>query len=173
MMIEPASRTIGPELFAWLLDEHSAGLELFARQFCDCPEDVVQEAMIALARQPSRPEHLLPWLYRTVRNGALDASRARRRRARHEQQVRQQSHPWFLPQGDDRLDAAAATQALSALSEECREVVVAHLWGGLSFAEIAGVIGASDSTAHRRYQDGLQQLRQQLGEACPTKNPRT
>ncbi|MGO8746469.1 MAG: hypothetical protein ACLQNE_10805 [Thermoguttaceae bacterium] len=43
---------IGPmdgESLGRLLDEHGAALRLYARQFCDCPEDVIQEVMKSLA----------------------------------------------------------------------------------------------------------------------------
>ncbi len=42
------------ELLSRLLDEHSAALVLYAQQFCDCPEDVVQEALIHLTQLPQR-----------------------------------------------------------------------------------------------------------------------
>jgi len=53
------------------------------------------------------------------------------------------------------------------LPEETREIVIAHLWGGLSFGEIAGLIGRSSSTAHRRYLEGIEELRKHLGVPCP------
>ena len=61
---------VGPELLARLLDEHGAALTLYARQWCQTPEDVVQEALLQLIRQPAAPENLVGWLYRVVRNGA-------------------------------------------------------------------------------------------------------
>ena len=48
----------GPELLGRLLDEHGAALVLYARQWCASPDDVVQEALIQLARQPQVPEKL-------------------------------------------------------------------------------------------------------------------
>lgn len=44
---------IGPEILTRLLDEHGAALVLYAQQWCDTPEDVVQEAFLALVRQPA------------------------------------------------------------------------------------------------------------------------
>jgi hypothetical protein len=35
-----------PDLLGNLLDQHAAALELFARQWCDVPEDVVQDAFL-------------------------------------------------------------------------------------------------------------------------------
>ena len=45
----------GPELLARLLDQHAAALALYARQWCDSPEDVVQDALLELVRQPKLP----------------------------------------------------------------------------------------------------------------------
>lgn len=42
---------VGPELLTQLLDEHGGALVLYAQQWCDTPEDVVQEALLRLMRQ--------------------------------------------------------------------------------------------------------------------------
>src|SRR5439155_1659947 len=71
---------MGPEQLAELVDRHAAALVLYARQWCSSPDDVVQTAFLKLARQSVPPDNLVPWLYRVVRNGAIDAARARTRR---------------------------------------------------------------------------------------------
>ena len=155
----------GPELLAWVLDRHAAALELFARQWCDSPEDVVQEALIELARQPAAPDDVVCWLYRVVRNRAISAARSSRRR-RNRESIATPREAWFAPTPDDALDARTAAEALAALPQEQREVVVARLWGGLTFAEIARLTETSDSTAHRRYEAALNELRQRLNLPC-------
>ena len=45
-----------PTEIARLIDTHSAPLVLYARQWCDAPEDVVQEAFIKLVRQSPPPD---------------------------------------------------------------------------------------------------------------------
>jgi RNA polymerase sigma-70 factor (ECF subfamily) len=152
-------------LLARLIDERAAALVLFARQWCAAPEDVVQEAFVKLASLRSPPERPVAWLHRVVRNGALSAARAERRRRRHESAAAR-SPAWFAPEGAD-LDGEAVTRALQGLPGEEREVVVAHLWGGLTFEEIAEVIGSSPSTAHRRYAAALASLRERLHVPCP------
>jgi RNA polymerase sigma-70 factor (ECF subfamily) len=153
---------VGPELLGQLLDRHAAALELFARQWCRAPEDVVQQAFVQLARQQSVPEQVVTWLYRVVRNGAISAVRADQRRRRHETAVAEAARPWFVPAEPPGLDAAAAAAALEGLASDEREVIVAHLWGGLTFQQIAEVTGLSPSTAHRRYESGLKLLREKL-----------
>ncbi len=157
----------GPELIGRLLDEHGAALELYARQLCDSPEDCVQEALVELARQPNTPEEVLPWLYRVTRNKAISASRSAKRRRRREREVAQRRGTWFAPSPGDSVDAESAAAALESLSGQEREVVVARLWGGLTFNEIGRLTGTSDSTAHRRYEAALTSLREKLGVSCP------
>ncbi len=150
-----------------LLDRHGGPLVLYARQWCDSPEDVLQESLIRLMRLEKPPDNPVGWVYRAVRNGAISAARTRARRKRREMAVAETGKPWFEPTEGERLDALAATRALEGLSIEQRETIVARLWGGLSFDQIAKLTGTSTSTAHRRYKSGLAALRQKLGASCP------
>jgi RNA polymerase sigma factor (sigma-70 family) len=157
---------VGPELVGRLFDQCAPALELYARQWCDCSEDVVQEALIELAAQPRTPDDAAAWLYRVVRNKARSAWRSSRRRKRHESAAANGRPAWFERSAADRIDADVAAAALGSLPIEQREVVVARIWGGLSFQQIGRLVGASDSAAHRRYTAGLSALRQKLRVPC-------
>src|SRR5690348_13672736 len=127
---------MGPDALADLVDRHAAALVLYARQWCATPEDVVQTAFLKLAGQAVPPDTVLPWLYRVVRNGAIDAARAARRRQKYETRAAAAANSWFLPADDPTgLDARAAAAALADLPVDIREVLVAHLWGGLTFEQ--------------------------------------
>ncbi len=160
---------ISLETLTGLLDAYTAALVLYARQWCDAPEDVVQDAFVALMREPAAPENPAAWLYRVVRNRAINASRAGHRRQRHETAAAYRGEPWLAASEGDRLDAAAAARALEELPLAQREVIVARLWGGLSFEEIARLTGSPLSTVHRWYQRGLETLRERLSGVCPEK----
>jgi len=160
---------VGPQLFTNVLDEHGAALVLYAGQWCDTPEDVVQDALLKLVRQPAAPENPVGWIYRVVRNGAISASRSTRRRSRREAAAAHHDEPWFVAVEGQRLDAVAAREALEQLPIEQRETIVARLWGGLSYEQIAELTGSSTSSAHRWYQAGLSALRERLGVRCPKK----
>jgi RNA polymerase sigma-70 factor (ECF subfamily) len=155
---------MGPEQLAELVDRYGATLVLYARQWCDCPEDVVQAALLKLVRGRTPPENLIPWLYRVVRNGAIDASRAARRRRHYEASAAESAPKWFAPSYDPTgLDARAAALALAELPTETREIIVLHIWGGLTFEQIAQTVGSSAATCYRRYAAGLDLLRHKLG----------
>jgi RNA polymerase sigma factor (sigma-70 family) len=152
---------IGPDQLGQFFDEHARALSLYARQWSDAPEDVVQDAFVSLARQKSLPNRVVPWLYRVVRNAALAASRGSRRRQRREEKAA--TNGICFASTDDRIDAADASRLVAELDGEIREVIVARIWGGLTFEEVAKLQNCSLTTAHRRYQAGLAQLQERLG----------
>jgi RNA polymerase sigma-70 factor (ECF subfamily) len=149
-----------------LIDAHAAALVLFARPWCSAPEDVVQDAFCKLAARSTLPDDPVAWLYRVVRNAAIDAGKAERRRQRREATVARPVQ-WFDEAAIDGLDAAAAVAALESLPDEQREVIVGRLWGGMTLEEIATVVGCSVSSAHRRFEAGITALRERLGVSCP------
>ena len=156
---------IDPDILGRLFDDHAGSLVLFARQWCDAPDDIVQDAFVVLARQETVPDRLVPWLYRVVRNGAITAARRTHRRRRREGRAAgveaREHHAWFAST-DDQIDAEKATQLLADLDGETREAIVAILCGGLTFEEIARLQGCSLSTTYRRYQAGLARLQERL-----------
>jgi DNA-directed RNA polymerase specialized sigma24 family protein len=89
---------------------------------------------------------------------------SRRRRRREQRAADREAAPggsWFTAT-DDRIDAEHASRLLADLDLETREVIVARLWGGLTFEEVARLQGCSLTTAHRRYQAGLARLHARL-----------
>jgi RNA polymerase sigma factor (sigma-70 family) len=171
-----SSGRMDSELLGSLIDRLAAALELYARQWSDAPEDVVQEAFVKLAAQPEPPLNPAAWLFRTVRNRAINAGIASRRRRQRESEAAASVRPWFevnaAARHETAVDPESAQAALSALPVEQREVIVAHLWGGLSFEQIAELAGSSASSAHRLYHAGLLTLRERLGVPCPKNTSR-
>jgi RNA polymerase sigma-70 factor (ECF subfamily) len=151
---------------AELIDRYSPALVLFARQRCDGPEDVVQEAFCAMVALRTPPDDPAAWLFRAVRNRSIDVGKADRRRKRREAAVGG-SVSWFVEPHVHGLEAAEAVGALQAVPDEQREVIVLRLWSDLTLEQVAATVGCSVSTAYRRYEAGLALLRQTLGETCP------
>lgn len=158
---------MSPSSLADLIDRQAATLVLYARQWTVTPEDVVQEAFCRLVRQQPSPTEPVAWLYHVTRNLAQDAGKSERRRRSREEQVAKTE--WFVEHGIDGLDAEKAIACLTQLPGDQREVLVARLWGGLTFEQIAAAHDCSVSTAHRRYELAIKALRERLGVECPKK----
>ena len=116
---------------------------------------------MALSRQPKRPDEPLAWLVKVARNKVLQWNRSdQRRRQRHT--ARAIETAWFENAEHESIDALDVGEALKKLPTELSEVVTMHLWGQLTFEQIADVVGSSRSTVHRRYADAIQILRERF-----------
>jgi RNA polymerase sigma-70 factor, ECF subfamily len=152
---------------AQIYREHRQGLFTCALTITRCPEraeDAIQEAFCRLFRSSVRPRRLKAYVFRAVRNAALD------------QLVRNPACDQPLPEfvfaaspgpadamagGELRQQAAAALVALAP--DEC-ETIVQHLYGGLTFREIAEVRQIPLGTVTSWYRRGLEKLRAKLEE---------
>jgi RNA polymerase sigma-70 factor (ECF subfamily) len=136
-------------------------LVLFARQWKhDSAEDVVQEAFVRLMRLAEPPHDPVAWLFAVVRNGSNHHLRTQNRRKCHENLSLAEKKPWFSPaEGENELVAE-----LQSLPFDCRTVIVAKIWGNLTFEQIAAMTGSSKSSAHRKYNEGLALLKKKWEE---------
>lgn len=159
---------MSPRQLGELIDRHGPPLVLYARQWCAVPEDVVQDAFVKLIGLRLTPDDPIAWLYRVVRNRAIDSAKMERRRQRRE--IASRTVNWFVEPEIEGLDADKAVESLERLPAELRETIVARLWGGLTFEQIADVTGCSPSSAFRRFEAGITALRETLGVQCPS-NP--
>ncbi len=138
-------------------------LLLVARSIGGPAEDAVQEAFVALAGQPCMPDDPMAWLVRVTRNQLLQWQRSGDRRRRRETFAYQQN--WFdneILKIDQRIDAREVTASLAAMDSPQREVIVMHLWGGLTFEAIGQILDMSRASAHRSFQLGLASLKRQF-----------
>ncbi len=130
-----------------------------------CPdraEDAVQEAFCRLFRFGVSPKDLKAYVFRTVRNAALD-------QARNNLALPQANPEFIFDPRPDPCDTATAAEfqrqvaeALTALSEDECETIVQHLYGDLTFREIAEIREAPLGTITAWYQRGLKKLRAEL-----------
>jgi len=115
--------------------------------------DACQEAFLRAYRQLDRFEEeaaFYTWLYRIVVNACLDELRRRRRGSSEWVE----SLPASQPGPADRCAArelwSQVTDALARLSVEHRTVLVLRELEGLSYEEIAGVVGCPTGTVMSR-----------------------
>jgi RNA polymerase sigma-70 factor (ECF subfamily) len=162
------------ERLAQQVMDRAAGLALYARQWLDdaaSAEDVVQEALTSLLAQTPPPRDPIAWMFRAVRNAAIDQSRSSSRRRRREQRVAESRREWFESSADALIDAKTAEAALAGLPPASREIVVLRIWSDLGFAQIADVMQMSLSSVHDKYVAALRQMRGALeSKPCSPKN---
>lgn len=152
-----------PEDLAETWRRCSSRLLLIARAIGEPAEDAVQEAFLQLAKQSPTPCDPFAWLVIVTRNQLLQWRRSGQRRRKREQ--RPDHRNWFDQdqlQIESSLDAMQVTRELERLDPEQRQVIVMHLWGELSFDQIAEVTGSSRSTAHRTFQSAIKTMRQKF-----------
>ncbi len=98
-----------------------------------------------------------PWLYRIVRNLALNRLRSRKRMAgaveRMKVDVQEQT---FVPQNDQ---TRAIRTALERLGRESRELIILRFIEQYTYAEIATVTGSSESALRGKVYRALRRLR--------------
>ena len=100
------------------------------------------------------------WLFGIARNAALDELR---RRSRSAALVTDPPEEAVADPGDDDADRRATVRAaLATLDPRDRELVALKFHGGLSNAELAAVLGTSESNAGTRVHRAVTKLR----EAC-------
>jgi RNA polymerase sigma factor (sigma-70 family) len=150
--------SVDATLIAEMLDRHAAALALYARQWTSEADDCVQEALVELARQSTSPDNLVAWLYRVVRNRALNAVRAEGRRNSYELLAAEQRAN-RKPNEADPAETSELNDSLATLDAAAREIVVLRVWGGLAWQEIAELVGGSKSSAQRTYAQALELLR--------------
>ncbi len=149
-----------------LVEQNSGALVLYARSWCHCPEDAVQEAMLELVKQPQLPTEPLPWLFQTVRWRALAISRSEDRLRRRHEKAAQDKPAYFQSNATSSLsDEIAADQleaSLRQLSDIDHAIVVSKIWGKQTFQQIAHAMELSRTSVHRRYQQSIARLQELL-----------
>jgi RNA polymerase sigma-70 factor (ECF subfamily) len=142
--------------------QHGPRLLLFARQQTRTDadaEDVLQEACVRVWKYGNHDVRLA---YRTIRHAAIDLARSRQRRAAREESVVGDMITWFESPMAEAERAQTIQGVLVGLPAEQQEVVTLKIWGELTFAEIADVLGIPANTAASRYRLALDMLRRTL-----------
>ena len=145
-----------PEELGRLLDQYWGTLVAWVGWEHAFAEDVVQAAFIKLATQSPPPLNCPAWLFQVSRRLALNELKATQRRRQREQisnDLRQTDN------SSSTLDSEALRATLEQLSPQDRQIVVARIWGELTFEEIAAVVELPKATVWRMYQSAIEQLR--------------
>lgn len=146
------------------VSQHLSHFYLFARQQTRTDgdaEDVLQEAILEAWKRNQEGEPCKTLVFSYIRRRAIDLGR--------KIQVRQnfaEDQPseldWIEVDYARRDEAIQLRQMLAELKPEFTEVVVLHIWGGLTFAEVGVVLDISPNTAASRYRQALTKLKNQF-----------
>jgi RNA polymerase sigma-70 factor (ECF subfamily) len=140
--------------------ELAAPLTAYARSLgLDRPtaEDLVHKTFVVLLEEDRQPSEPRPYLFRAVRNSYLNHVRDRSR----ESEITD-GEPWFEIDAVSRAEELDVRRALGRLSDDQREVVMMHIWGGLSFREISDAIEVPANTVASRYRYAVEGLKRVL-----------
>lgn len=155
------------------------GLALSITRRPAAAEDAVHDAVLRLTRKGSPPEgDAVAYVFRAVRNAALDQLRQRRRGINGKTlgqptgpadngempgvQLFADPGPCPAEQTEQVDEQRRLMHAVEQLPEAQREVIVMKIFGGLTFQQIADAGEEPLSTVSSRYQRGLARLKQQM-----------
>ncbi len=154
--------------FTTLFRRYAQRLVRFTRSYVgpthaeDCAQQVFLKVHVARGTFRAGAK-VAPWLFAIARNQALDHVRsAPRRREISDGDDQANAVAVTTPLRDPSLNAAVRA-ALQALPPDQRDVVTLHWLGGLSFPEVAGVVGASHEAVRARAHRAYGALRTSLG----------
>ncbi len=171
--------------FEAVLAAHEAELYRYLRRFAPSAEeaeDLHQETFVRAYRAYPRlpPQaNVRAWLYRIAGNLARDAHRRDLTRRRAGQVDPPRDPAAALPEPADwRSDPhahavaaelrAAVRAALLALRPRQRLAVTGRVLDGLDYAELAGILDCSETTARQHVSQGLRRLRADLAPHLET-----
>lgn len=115
----------------------------------------------ALRGYPELPDdaNVQAWLVTIAHRKAIDAIRARQRRAIPVGDVPDVVSTIGLPEAGDR----ELWDAVAALPRKQRQCVAYHYLGGLPYDDVAGLLGGTAAAARRAASDGVKRLRAHYG----------
>ncbi|GBQ70584.1 hypothetical protein CFR75_15710 [Komagataeibacter xylinus] len=156
-----------------LYDTHRSALLDYASTITgDRPnaEDIVQEAWVRCAAAAPPRDNPLSYLYRVVRNLAIDGQRRhlreRRRRPRTEDcgRIEQIAEERASPETEvaDRDEIRRLNEALAELPERTRRAIELYRLGNHTYKQVAAQLGISIGLAHTLVLSGLDHCRNRL-----------
>lgn len=170
-----------PELMLHLRDGDASALETLVHRYwgpliryttrlvdsVDIAEDIVQDAYVTVWKERAKWKPVgtvQAWLYRVVRNGALQRQRQIGLRERKAPDVARRLGPVPTPfelTAEEELNAALQS-AIHALPPRRREAFVLTRYHDLSLAEVASTMGVSTQTVANHVSMAVAELRRAL-----------
>jgi RNA polymerase sigma factor (sigma-70 family) len=139
---------------------HGSALLLFATAIIGeraRAQDVVHQVFLKLMEDGNlqRAADTKAYLFVCIRNAALNEIKVQRRSITLESEA-----VWFDPPCRDYAAELNLRRSLLALPDDQRQVLVLHIWGELTFSQIADLLEIGPNTAASRYRYALAKLRE-------------
>ena len=134
-----------------------------------CSEDIVHDVFGKLCEKPLEAEDLRAYVYRCVRNRALDILRKKSRTRGFLNSI---SYTSIYEMNGHAADQTMqhkermlqVQEAMGTLQDGEREVMVLHLHSEMTFGEISKILETPMGTVASRYRRGISKLRKKLSE---------
>jgi len=139
--------------------EHRQELFTYALSLTNDPsgaEDAVHAAFDKLLRGRRTPRNLRPYVFRCVRNAAID-----QRRAVQREELRESIFDVAQVAPEDTSLRLQVEEALNRLSSNEKDAVVLKVYSGLTFREIARIRRVPLQTAASWYRRGMERLKRE------------
>lgn len=158
-MATRSSRTEIEQLYR----QHGPALLLFATSITgerSRAQDAIHQTFLKLLEDEKlrQATNVKAYLFACVRNAALNDARVHGRNV----ELANEELAWFDPPSRDYAKEASLRRALMELPDDQRQVTVLHIWGELTFAQIAELLSISANTAASRYRYALARLREAM-----------
>ena len=125
-------------------------------------EDAVHDAFCQLLRSPAHPQDLKAYVFRAVRNAALDQLRRNPPPSEALPNFIFDSNPPPSHVAEEAEFRQRVVEFMQRLTADQRETIVQHLYGELTFQQIATVRELPVGTIVSWYRRGLAKLRREL-----------
>ncbi len=130
----------------------------------EAAEDAIHQAFQQLLRREELPADLRPYVFRCVRNAALDG--LRRAKVRGDSIfVEERTEDQAAPGTPAKFPARELDEKLQCLSPDEREAIVLKIYDDFTFQEIADLRGVPLPTVASWYRRGLEKLKTLLNDA--------
>lgn len=167
-LLQAYARQRNADAFAELVRRYASliyGVGLRITQNRDDAQDIAQECFLQLATQAAQIAQPLPaWLHTLARSRAIDLTRRRSTRQRHEQQAMHQPGTALSLEQWNAL-SQQVDAAIAALPEDLRVPLVGAYLQGRTQQELAADLGLSQGSISRRIERAVEELREHLQKA--------
>lgn len=164
----------GPTAVDTLLENHRAFLRYLERRVGDraLAEDILQDAFVKMAAKPEHApadETIVPWLYRTLRNAAIDQFRRRGAAGRAHEAFARELQTQEEASGELQAEICACVSRLAGtLKPEYAEALQAIEVDGTPVKAFAEQKGLSPGNAAVRIFRARAALKKRVTESCGT-----